>query len=70
MMESILGRLNWLYNQALESRKTACEQRKQSLSFYDQCQWLTQLRAANEHRLGEIAVAASRGMLKRLDHAF
>ena len=70
MMESVLSRLNWLYNQALENRKTAYEQRQQSLSFYDQCQWLTPLRAANEHGLGEIAVGASRGMLKRLDHAF
>ena len=69
-MESILGCLNWLYNQALESRKTAYEQRKQSLSFYDQCKWLTQLRTANEHQLGEIAIGASRGMLKRLDLAF
>ena len=69
-MESILGCLNWLYNQALENRKTAYEQRQQSLSFYDQCKWLTRLRAANEHQLGEIAIGASRGMLKRLDLAF
>ena len=70
IMESLLGRLNWLYNQALERRKLAYEQRQQSLSFYDQCKWLTQLRAANEHGLGELALGASRGMLRRLDHAF
>ena len=70
MMESLLGRLNWLYNQALERRKLAYEQRQESLSFYDQCKWLTQLRAANEHGLGELALGASRGMLLRLDHAF
>ena len=69
-MESILGRLNWLYNQALENRRTAYRERKESLSYFDQCKWLTQLRGANEHGLGEIAVAASRGMLKRLDLAF
>ena len=69
-LESILGCLNWLYNQALESRKTAYEQRKASLSFYDQCKWLTGLRTANEHELGEIAIGASRGVLKRLDLAF
>ncbi len=69
-MESILGCLNWPYNQALESRKTSYEQRKESLSFYDQCKWLTQLRAANEHQVGEIAVGASRGMPKRLVLAF
>ena len=70
MMESLLGRLNWLHNQALERRKLAYEQRQESLSFYDQCKWLTQLRAANEHGLGELALGASRGMLRRLDHAF
>ena len=69
-LESILGSLNWLYNQALESRKTAYEQRNESLSFYDQCKWLTQLRTTNEQALGEIAIGASRGMLKRLDLAF
>ena len=69
-MESILARLNWLYNQALENRRTAYSEREEALSFYDQCKWLTQLRAANEHGLGEIAVGASRGMLKRLDLAF
>ena len=42
----------------------------ESLSFYDQCRWLTLLRTANEHGLGEISVAASRGILKRLDNAF
>ncbi|MDE0260897.1 MAG: hypothetical protein OXJ37_00645 [Bryobacterales bacterium] len=47
-MESILGRLNWLYNQALERRKATYQEREESLSFYDQCQWLTPLRAANE----------------------
>ena len=70
MMESLLGHLNWLYNQALERRKTAYLEHEESLSFYDQCKWLTQLRAANEHGLGEIAVGAGRGMLRRLDHAF
>ncbi len=70
MMESLLGRLNWLYNQALERRKTVYQERTELLSFYDQCKWLTQLRAANEHGLGELALGASRGMLRRPDHAF
>ena len=35
----------------------AYQERQQSLSFYDQCKWLTQLRAANEHGLGEICLA-------------
>ncbi len=69
-MDSILQRLNWLYNQALEARKVAYEQHQQSLSLYDQYQWLTHLRASNEHGLGEIALGPERGMLKRLDAAF
>ena len=44
--------------------------RRESLRFCDRCRWLTRPRAANEHALGEIAVAAGRGVLRRLDHAF
>ena len=44
--------------------------RRESLRFYDRCRWLTRPRAANEHAPGEIAVAAGRGVLRRLDHAF
>ena len=40
-MESILGRLNWQYNQAPENRKTAYKERKESPSFYDQCKCST-----------------------------
>ncbi len=69
-LDNILGRLNWLYNQALEERKTAYAERKESLSLYEQYKWLTRLRARNEHGLGEIAVGPARGMLKRLDEAF
>ncbi len=69
-MDNILGRLNWLYNQALEERKTAYAERKQTLHLYEQHKWLTGLRARNEQGLGEIALGPARGMLKRLDEAF
>lgn len=69
-MDNILVRLNRLYNQALEERKTAYSERKQTLSLYEQHKWLTGLRARNEHGLGEIALGPARGMLKRLDEAF
>ena len=62
--------LNRLYNDSLEERKRAYQQRKQKLSFYDQCKVLTKLRQTNEHGLGTIAVGPARGMLKRLDEAF
>ena len=68
-MESILGRLNWLYNQALERRRTAHQEREESLSFYDQCQWLTQMRAVNAAlnilAAGVIALGSKRGPLGR-----
>ena len=69
-MENILVRLNWVYNEALEERKTAYAERKEALSLYEQHKWLTGVRARNEHGLGEIAVGPARGMLKRLDEAF
>ncbi|MDE0106601.1 MAG: hypothetical protein OXN96_02265, partial [Bryobacterales bacterium] len=69
-LDKILVRLNWLYNQALEERKTAYAERKETLRLYDQHKWLTGLRARNEHGLGEIALGPARGMLKRLDQAF
>ena len=69
-MDDILGRLNWLYNQALAERKTAYTERKRALNLYEQYKWLTGLRAGNEHELGEIALGPARGMLKRLDEAF
>lgn len=62
--------LNRLYNDSLEERKRAYQERKQKLSFYDQCKVLTKLRQTNEHGLGSIAVGPARGMLKRLDEAF
>ena len=69
-MDSILRRPSWLYSQALQQRKTAYEQHQQSLLLFDRHKWLTQLRAGNEHGLGEIAVGPGRSMLKRLDAAF
>ncbi len=69
-LDDIRCRLNWLYNQALEERKTAYEEHGETLSFYDQCKWLTQLRARNQRGLGELSTGAGRGMLKRLDESF
>ena len=69
-MDERLRQLNWLYNQALEQRKTAYEERGEQIGYYDQCKWLTTLRATNVHGLRESAVGPQRGMLKRLDEAF
>ena len=69
-MHQRLRQLNWLYNQSLEQRKTAWEERKQSVRLYDQYKWLTSLRQSNEQGLGEFALGPQRGMLKRLDEAY
>ena len=69
-MHQRLRQLNWLYNQSLEQRKTAWEERQQSVRLYDQYKWLTSLRQSNEQGLGEFALGPQRGMLKRLDEAY
>ena len=69
-MDGRLRTLNWLYNSALEQRKTAYSERGESVGLYDQFKWLTKLRAANEHGLAQFALGPQRGMLKRLDESF
>ena len=69
-MDNLLWSLNWLYNSALEQRKTAYRERGESVNLYDQYKWLTKLRAANEHGLAQFALGPQRGMLKRLDASF
>ena len=69
-MFQIRRSLNWLYNQALQQRKTAWESDKKNVSYFDQCQRLTLLRREDPQGLGAIALGPQRGMLKRLDEAF
>ncbi|MDE0104560.1 MAG: transposase [Bryobacterales bacterium] len=69
-MFQIRRSLSWLYNQALEQRKTAWESDKKNVSYFDQCRRLTLLRREDPQGLGAIALGPQRGMLKRLDEAF
>lgn len=65
-----LGSHRWLYNQALEQRKTAYEQRAESLNYRMQAAWLTQERFASNQRVQTVNVSACQRTLKRLDKAF
>ena len=59
----------WLYNQALEQRKTAWEEKKESISYNQQAGWLTGERKTNEY-LTRVNVSSCQRTLKRLDRAF
>ncbi|MDE0124082.1 MAG: hypothetical protein OXN97_05845 [Bryobacterales bacterium] len=61
--------LDRLYNAALEQRKLAWQQRRESITRFDQFKWLTGLRQAGAEGLGALALGAERGMLIRLDNA-
>ena len=59
----------WLYNQALEQRKTAWEEKKESIGYNQQAGWLTKERETNEY-LTQVNVSSCQRTLKRLDRAF
>ncbi len=69
-LEDCLGQLTWLWNLALDQRKTAWQEREQPLSYYDQCRHLTSLRRRDPEKWGRFAVYAQRSVLQRLDRAY
>ena len=58
-----------LWNAALEERIGAYQQLGKSISAYDQCKSLTQVRA-DDPDYATVSVAAQRSILFRLDKAF
>ena len=68
-----LDRALWLqrelYNAALEARRGAWRWGRRSVSYFQQCRTLTELREVRPEVL-EFGVRVSRGTLKRLDRAF
>ncbi|MCH8290781.1 transposase [Candidatus Poribacteria bacterium] len=60
----------WLYNQALEQRKTAYEQKSESINYRMQAAWLTQQRKASNQRVKAVNVSTCQRTLKRMDKAF
>lgn len=68
-LQVILDQQRWLYNEALGWRQFAYEVYGVSVSYMDQCRWLTYLRSKDE-RLSSLPANAQRATLKRLDTAF
>lgn len=68
-LQAILDQQRWLYNEALGWRKFAYEVYRTSVSYMDQCRWLTYKRSQDE-RLSSLPANIQRATLKRLDMAF
>lgn len=69
-LRRVLGLCCTLYNAALEQRKDAWRKQRVSLSFYDQCKELTQLRADDAEYRNLPALMTRMTALYRLDKAF
>ena len=67
-LDVLLSRLRWLYNESLAERKRAWEERKESVSLYDQFKTLTRRREDPEW--SRYPVGAQRSILQRLDRAY
>lgn len=70
LLNKQLSSHRWLYNQALEQRKTAYEQKSESINYRMQAAWLTQQRKASNQRVKAVNVSACQRTLKRMDKAF
>ncbi|MFI4937286.1 MAG: RNA-guided endonuclease InsQ/TnpB family protein [Candidatus Berkiellales bacterium] len=68
-LENMLGVHQRLYNKALEQRIKAYQENKISISFYDQCRFLTQWRK-EDAALEEVNAQSAQVTLKRLALAF
>lgn len=68
-LQVILDQQRWLYNESLGWRQFAHEVYDVSVSYMDQCRWLTYKRSQDE-RLSSLPANIQRATLKRLDVAF
>lgn len=68
-LELLLRQQCELYNAALEDRRGAWKWERRSVSYFDQCRTLTELRSVRPEVL-EHGVIVCRGTLTRLDRAF
>jgi len=69
-LRRVLGLCCTLYNAALQQRREAWGRQRVSLSYYDQCKELTQLRADEEEYRQLPAQMTRETSLRRLDKAF
>ena len=58
-----------LYNDCLDQRKTAYEQYGVSVSYYDQCRWLTKEKTFNKW-YSKLGAQSAQATMRRLDKAF
>jgi len=65
----MISRHRWLYNEALAQRKSAYEERQESISYYQQSAWLTSDRKEQD-RFVCLNFSSCQRTLRRLDKAF
>lgn len=68
-LDSVMDACATLYNAALQEWRDAYRMAGKSVSYYDQCKQLTQVRSDDPYGWGGIAVQVGRGVLRRLDRA-
>ncbi len=68
-IDDIINRHRWLYNTILGQRKTAYEERKESVSYNQQSRWLTQNRKEQDD-FANLNFSSAQRTLRRLDKAF
>jgi putative transposase len=68
-LDDMISKHRWLYNEALGQRKTAYEERQESVSYFQQSAWLTKDRQEQD-RFATLNVSSCQRTLRRLDKAF
>jgi len=68
-LDDIISKHRWLYNEALGQRKTAYEERQESVSYFQQSAWLTKDRQEQD-RFVTLNFSSCQRTLRRLDKAF
>lgn len=68
-LDQTLALLCELGNAALQERRDAWKLQRKSISFYDQCKSLTEVRHDDPDGVGTVAVAVARGALQRVQRA-
>ena len=68
-LSALLTQLRYLYNESLAERKRSWEERKESVSLYDQFKVLTK-RRREDPEWRRYPVGAQRSVLRRLDRAY
>ena len=68
-IDEVLGNCTTLYNAALQHRRDAWKQARDSVSYYDQCKELTGLRQGDSY-WAAISLQVARGVIRRAQRAY